>query len=43
MNNESKNETAIYELAEENAHNIIEALIRPFIEQLDDEYQLQID
>ena len=42
VNNESKNETAIYELAEENAHNIIEALISPFIKQLDNEYQLQI-
>lgn len=42
VNDESKNETAIYELAEENAHNIIEALISPFIKQLDNEYQLQI-
>lgn len=40
---ESNNENAIYELAEQNAHNIIEALISPFVEQLDSEYKLQID
>lgn len=43
VKNESNSEDAIYDLAEQNAHNIVEALIRPFIEQLDDEYQLQID
>ena len=43
LNNESSSENAIYELAEKNAHNIIEALLSPFIEQLDDEYKLQID
>lgn len=40
---ESEKEEAIYELARQNAKNIIEALIRPFVEQLDSEYQLQID
>lgn len=40
---ESHEEEAIYELARQNAKNIIEALIRPFVEQLDSEYQLQID
>lgn len=39
---ESKNERAIYDLAEQNARNIVEALIRPFINGLDSEYQLQI-
>lgn len=39
---ESASEKAIYELAEQNAHNIIEALLSPFIEQLDEEYQLVI-
>lgn len=43
VTNESSSENAIYELAEQNAKNIIEALVRPFIEQLDAEYQLQID
>lgn len=40
---ESNSEEAIYDLAKQNAHNIIEALISPFVEQLNDEYQLQID
>lgn len=39
---ESNNETAIFELAEQNAKNIVEALIRPFVSSLDSEYQLQI-
>lgn len=43
VTNESDSEAAIYELAEQNAHNIVEALISPFIEQLDEEYKLQID
>ena len=43
VKNESNNETAIYELADQNAHNIINALINPFVEQLDAEYELIID
>ena len=43
VENESRNQKAIYELAEQNAHSIIEALIKPFVEQLDDEYQLVIE
>lgn len=43
VTNESNNEDAIYELAEQNAHNIIEALLSPFVEQLDDEYQVVIE
>ena len=43
VTNESNSENAIIELAEQNAHNIIEALISPFVEQLDDEYKLIID
>lgn len=39
---ESKNEKAIYELAEENAKNILEAMIRPLINQLDAGYTLDI-
>lgn len=39
---ESKGENAIYELAEQNAKNIIRALITPFIEQLDSEYVLEV-
>lgn len=43
VKNESNNENAIYELADQNAHNIIKALINPFVEQLDAEYKLTID
>lgn len=43
VTNESNTENAIYELAEQNAQNIVEALISPFVEQLDSEYQLKID
>lgn len=43
VTNKSKNEKKIYEIAEQNAHNIIEALISPFVEQLDEQYQLQIN
>ncbi len=40
---ESNKENEIYELAKQNAKNIIEALISPFVEQFDNEYQLQIN
>lgn len=43
VTNESNSEDAIYELAEQNARNIVQALISPFVEQLDSEYQLEID
>lgn len=43
VTNESNSENAIYELAQQNARNIVEALISPFVEQFDVEYQLQID
>lgn len=43
VTNESSTENAIYELAEQNAENMIEALVRPFVEQLDEEYQLVIN
>lgn len=43
VTDESAHEDAIYELAEQNAKNIIEALIRPFVSSFDSEYQLQID
>lgn len=39
---ESGKEDAIYELAKQNASNIVEALISPFMKQFDAEYQLQI-
>lgn len=42
VTNESNSEDAIYELAEQNARNIAEALLSPFVEQLDSEYQLEI-
>jgi len=40
VTNESYKETAIYELAEQNAEKIMKALISPFIDQLDAEYEL---
>lgn len=43
VTNESTNEDAIYELARQNAKNIVEALINPFVEQLDSEYVLEIN
>lgn len=39
---ESENESAIFELAEENAKNVMKALINPYIEQLYSEYELEI-
>ena len=39
---ETKTEDAIYKLAEENTKNVIQALINPFVTQLDEEYQLVI-
>ncbi len=41
--NESVNKNAIYDIAEQNAKNIIEALISPFVKQLDSEYTLDIN
>ena len=41
--NEVENEPDIYELAEQNAENVISARIRPFVEQVDAEYVLEID
>lgn len=41
VKSETETETAIYELAEENAQNILEALIKPFVSQLDDEYKIE--
>lgn len=40
---ESAEEKAIYELAKQNAKNTMEAIIQPFMEQLDEEYRLQIE
>ncbi len=42
VTDEVNSENAIYELAEENAHNIVEALISPFLSSLDSEYQLKV-
>ena len=39
---ESQDEGAIYDLAEQNAKNIIEALIRPFVQQMDEGYTLSV-
>lgn len=43
VTNEVNGEKAVYELAQENARNIIEALIKPFICQIDAEYKLEIN
>ena len=40
---ESEQQKAIYELATQNAKNILTALTRPIIEQLDAEYTLEIE
>lgn len=40
---ETQKEEAIYEIAKENANNVIEALILPFVQQLDNEYTLYIE
>ena len=40
---ESANQKAIYKLAAQNAENIIEALTRPLIDQLDETYSLSIE
>ena len=43
VTNEANSEKEIYELARENAQNIIEALIKPFVYQLDEEYEFVIN
>ena len=43
VTNENNSTTAIYELAKQNARNIVEALIKPFVEQLDSKYELKIN
>ena len=40
---ESANEKKIYELARSNARNFVEALVNPFVQQLDSEYVLEIN
>lgn len=40
---ESANEKKIYELAKSNARNFVEALVEPFVQQLDSEYILEIN
>ena len=42
MTEEVKHEKAIYELAGQNAKNIVEALVRPFVNSLDSDYVLEI-
>ena len=42
VTNESNSIKEIYELAKQNARNIVEALIKPFVEQLDGKYELKI-
>lgn len=43
VTNESNKESKIYEIAKQNAKNVIEALVKPFVTQIDSEYQIQID
>ena len=40
---ESKEQNAIFELAQQNAVNAITALVKPFIEQMDEEYTLIVE
>ncbi|MBQ2697513.1 MAG: DUF4230 domain-containing protein [Clostridia bacterium] len=39
---ESRSQRAIYDLAEQNAHNAVRALIDPFLRQLGSDYRLEI-
>ncbi len=39
---ESASQDAIFKLAEQNARNVVEALVKPFIEQQDEEYILEV-
>lgn len=41
--NESQAEEKIYELARQNAKNIVKALVNPFVEQLGTDYKLEIE
>lgn len=43
VTDESNSTEAIYDLAKQNAHNIVEALIKPFVEQSYSEYTLEIN
>ena len=43
VKNESEQQSAIYELAKQNAINVLTALTKPIIEQLDAEYTLVIE
>lgn len=38
---ESKKQSAIHELAKQNAVNVMKALINPFLEQMDEKYELE--
>lgn len=40
--NECQEQSAIKELAQQNALNYVDALVRPFVEQMDSEYQIEI-
>lgn len=40
---ESEREDAIYDLAKQNAENIIMALLKPFVEDMDAEYEIVVD
>lgn len=40
---ESKNKKEIYKLANQNANNIIKALINPFVKDFDEEYTIEIN
>ncbi len=41
--NECEQENAIYELAAQNAQNTMKALLQPFVEQMEDEYELIVE
>lgn len=39
---ESESQSAIFELAQQNAENVVKALIKPIVDQLDDRYELVV-
>ena len=42
VKHESENQEAIIRLAQQNAENVIRALVSPFVEQVDNEYEIVV-
>ena len=43
MEKESQEQQAIYDLAEQNAKNVLTALVKPIVDQADTEYTLVVE